>query len=181
MNRRNFLDLGLAGLAAGAAGALLPSVALAQSALPVKGVAPEITEGGPWFNSAAPQTLEKLRGKVVLVNFWTFACINCQHTLPHVRALYQKYHNQGFEILGVHTPELVFERDLGNVQAAIKKESITWPVVFDGQYKVWNSYDNQFWPAFYYIDKKGRIRYTHFGEGEYATQDDVVKQLLAEA
>jgi thiol-disulfide isomerase/thioredoxin len=142
-------------------------------------LAPEIAPGLTWLNSE-PRTLASLKGKVVLVNFWTFACINCQRTLPHVKDLYAKYHDKGFEIVGIHTPEFDYEKELDNIKKAVKDEGITWPVVQDNNFVTWKKYKNIYWPAFYYLDKSGNIRHFHAGEGKYANQDAVVAALLAE-
>jgi cytochrome c biogenesis protein CcdA/thiol-disulfide isomerase/thioredoxin len=143
------------------------------------GPAPEMTGIALWFNSE-PLTLKELHGKVVIVDFWTFDCINCRNTMPYVKDLYAKYHSQGLEIVGVHTPELSFEYVPENVKAAIKDQGITWPVAFDPNYKTWNAYNNMYWPAFYFVDANGRVRYTHFGEGNYDYNEKVVQQLLSE-
>jgi len=147
--------------------------------LPDMGPAPELTGITQWFNSE-PIALRQLRGKVVIVNFWTFDCINCRHTMPYVKALYAKYHSQGLEIVGVHTPELSFEYVPDNVKAAIKDQGITWPVAFDPNYKTWGAYNNLYCPAFYFVYVNGHIRYTHFGEGNYDYNEQVVRQLLTE-
>lgn len=141
--------------------------------------APEFTELQNWVNSK-PITLADLRGQVVLLNFWTFGCFNCQNTLPHVRDLYAKYHRQGFEIVGLHAPEFDYEKEATNVAKAVKKDRITWPVAQDNGFKTWRRYKNGFWPSFYYLDRTGKVRYTHIGEGDYAKQDAVVAALLAE-
>ena len=133
-----------------------------------------------WINSA-PLTPESLRGKVVLVDFWTFACYNCLNALPHVKELYAKYKDQGFVVIGVHTPELARERVLSNVRAEVKRLGITYPVVVDNDYAIWKAFDNQFWPAAYYADASGTLRFHHFGEGRYDEQDKIVAKLLAEA
>ncbi len=143
------------------------------------GPAPELVGLSEWINSK-PLTLKSLRGKVVIVDFWTFACYNCANTRPYVQALYKKYHDQGLEILGIHTPELSFERVPENVRAAVKEQKIDWPVAIDPDFKTWNAYSNRYWPAFYFIDAKGHLRYTHFGEGNYDYHDKVVQQLLSE-
>jgi cytochrome c biogenesis protein CcdA/thiol-disulfide isomerase/thioredoxin len=148
--------------------------------LPDLGPAAELTGLGEWINSK-PLTLEALRGKVVIVDFWTFACYNCRNTQPYVRALYDKYHGQGLEILGIHTPELSFERVPDNVRSAAKEQGVIWPIALDPDYKTWSAYNNRYWPAFYFIDAKGHLRYTHFGEGNYDYHDKVVQQLLDEA
>ncbi len=144
------------------------------------GPAPELTGLTEWINSK-PLTLKSLRGKVVIVDFWTFDCYNCRNTQPHVRALYDKYKGQGLEILGIHTPELSVERVPENVRAATKEQRIIWPVALDPNYKTWSAFNNQYWPAFYFIDANGHIRYTHFGEGNYEYNEKVVQQLLSEA
>ncbi len=156
-----------------------PAVKTVKFNIDVPSEAPEIETGLEWIN-ASPQTLAGLRGKVVLVNFWTLGCINCQRTLPHVKELYAKYHAKGFEIVGVHSPEFDYEKELGNVRKAVADEGITWPVVQDNGFVTWKRYRNRFWPAFYYLDKTGKLRHFHAGEGAYAQQDQVVAALLAE-
>ncbi len=157
---------------------------------PIKVVAPSFSEGKPyvapefvglqnWVNSA-PLTLSGLRGKVVLVNFWTFGCYNCQNTIPYVKDLYAKYHSKGFEIVGIHAPEFDYEKDAANVKKAVAEDEIAWPVAQDNGFKTWRKYKNGFWPAFYYLDKTGKVRHLHIGEGGYANQDAVVAALLAE-
>jgi thiol-disulfide isomerase/thioredoxin len=144
------------------------------------GPAPELTGIQGWINSA-PLSIRTLRGKVVIVDFWTFECYNCQNTRPYVKALYDKYHAQGLEILGIHTPEFAFERVPENVRNATREQGINWPVALDPDYKTWSAYNNRYWPAFYFIDAQGRIRYEHFGEGNYDYNEKVVQQLLYEA
>lgn len=144
------------------------------------GPAPELVGLTRWFNSE-PLTLKALRGKVVIVDFWTFACYNCQNTMPYVRKLYGKYRDEGLEILGIHTPEFAYERVPENVQAAAQKQGVIWPIALDPDYKTWSAFNNRYWPAFYFIDANGRLRYTHFGEGNYETNEKVVQQLLREA
>jgi thiol-disulfide isomerase/thioredoxin len=124
--------------------------------------------------------MQQLRGKVVLVDFWTYTCINCIHVLPYVKTWNDKYKDQGLVVVGVHTPEYSFERDTDNVQKAIKRLGITYPVAQDNHYATWSAYDNQYWPAFYLVDKKGRVVYTHFGEGDYDQTEAKIKALLAE-
>jgi thiol-disulfide isomerase/thioredoxin len=141
---------------------------------------PELARGHEWINSSA-LTRESLRGKVVLVDFWTFECINCLHALPHVKELYTKYKDQGLVVIGVHTPELARERVPANVRSAVKELGITYPVVIDGDYAIWNAWRNRYWPAAYFVDAKGTVRYHHFGEGSYEEEDAVVRQLLAES
>jgi cytochrome c biogenesis protein CcdA/thiol-disulfide isomerase/thioredoxin len=143
------------------------------------GRAPEPVGITEWIKSA-PLTLAQLRGQVVLVHFWTFACINCIHVQPHVKAWYDRYHDAGFTVLGIHTPELSFEREIANVRDAVKKDDVYFPVAFDPKYATWSAYNNGYWPAFYYVDKQGQIRYTHIGEGDYAGQEQAIRQLLQE-
>ena len=143
------------------------------------GPAPELTGITAWINSD-PLTLASLRGKVVLVHFWTFGCINCIHVQPYVKAWYDQYSADGFVVVGVHTPELSFERDIGNVRDAVAKDDVRFPVAFDPAYATWNAYRNQYWPAFFFVDKNGRIRHTHFGEGDYDGSEQVIRELLAE-
>lgn len=144
------------------------------------GSAPELTGNQGWINSA-PLKLSDLRGKVVLVKFWTYSCINCIRTLPYVQSWYDKYHDKGFEIIAVHTPEFAFEKELPNVLRAVKDLKINYPVVQDNDYATWNAYSNRYWPAKYFIDANGHIRYVHFGEGDYDTQEKVIQELLQEA
>jgi thiol-disulfide isomerase/thioredoxin len=143
------------------------------------GPAPELTGISAWINSE-PTTLAALRGKVVLVHFWTFGCINCIHVQPYVKAWYDTYAKDGFVVLGVHTPELSFERDIANVRDAVAKDGVRFPVAFDPDYATWNAYRNSYWPAFYFVDKTGRIRHVHFGEGDYEGSEAVIRELLAE-
>ena len=143
--------------------------------------APEIRGIEKWLNTSGPQTLASLKGKVVLVDFWTYSCINCLRTLPHVEAWYNKYHSSGFEVIGVSTPEFAFEKDPGNVARAIKQYGIPYPVALDNNYKTWNAYNNQYWPAEYLIDATGKIRRTEFGEGNYPESEQAIRTLLANA
>ena len=145
--------------------------------LPDYGVAPAIHADGAWINSA-PLTLQQLRGKVVLVDFWTYSCINCLRTLPHLKAWYAAYHKQGLVIIGVHTPEFAFEHVTSNVRAAVKRLGVTWPVVQDNRYRTWENYANQYWPAEYLIDRAGHVRHTNFGEGEYDKTESLIRTLL---
>ena len=147
--------------------------------LPNLGAAPEVTGITAWMNSG-PLSLRVLRGKVVLVHFWTFGCINCIHVQPYVKEWYARYKNQGFTVLSIHTPELSFEKDLNNVRAAVKDQGVLYPVGFDPKYATWTAYNNGYWPAFYYVDRQGQIRYTHVGEGDYDGQEQVIRELLLE-
>lgn len=141
--------------------------------------APELIPGGKWFNTQ-PLTMTSLKGKVVLVDFWTYTCINCIRTLPYVKSWYEKYKDQGFVVVGVHTPEFEFEKDASNVGKALADFQITYPVMQDNDYATWNAYSNQYWPAHYLIDKNGKIRGTHFGEGAYDETEKAIQDLLKE-
>ena len=152
----------------------------AGEALPVEGELPSLAGATDWINTA-PLTASSLRGKVVLVDFWTYSCINCIRALPYVRAWADKYKDHGLVVLGVHAPEFAFEKDLGNVQRAVKDLRVTYPVALDNDYAIWQGFNNRYWPAHYFIDAQGRIRHHHFGEGGYAESEDVIRQLLADA
>jgi cytochrome c biogenesis protein CcdA/thiol-disulfide isomerase/thioredoxin len=145
--------------------------------LPDYGVAPPIHADGAWINSP-PLNLAKLHGKVVLIDFWTYSCINCLRTLPHLKAWYATYHKDGLVIIGVHTPEFAFEHVTSNVEAAVKRLGIKYPVVQDNDYKTWDNYANQYWPAEYLIDKNGHVRHTDFGEGQYPETEKLIRTLL---
>ena len=187
--------------------ALLASGALmtaANPAAPVAGNAPAMsgdammsaahgdgdskTEGGmpalkgatAWLNSA-PLTRESLRGKVVVIDFWTYSCINCLRALPYVNAWYRHYKDSGLVIIGVHSPEFAFEKDTNNVRQAVAKFGIQYPVALDNDYAIWKAFNNQFWPAHYFIDAKGQIRGHHFGEGKYERSERTIRKLLTEA
>ena len=156
------------------------AAAQGTSGLPDYGVAPSLHADGAWINSP-PLTLSQLRGKVVLIDFWTYSCINCLRTLPHLKAWYAAYHPKGLVIIGVHTPEFAFEHVTSNVRAAVKRLGITYPVMQDNDYKTWDNYDNAYWPAEYMIDRNGHVRHTHFGEGEYSTTDNLIRRLLGDS
>ena len=158
-----------------------PAVRLKHVAMPQTSSAlPSLDGGTAWLNGA-PLTPEKLKGKVVLVDFWTYDCINCQHTLPQVRDWANKYQAQGLVVIGVHTPEYPWERDEKAVRRAIRQWQLPYTVVADNNYAIWNRFGNQYWPAHYLFDARGQLRYTTFGEGNYAGQEKVIKQLLKEA
>jgi thiol-disulfide isomerase/thioredoxin len=163
------------------AGGLRQAGAGAQ--LPDLGRAPELVGTPRWFNTPGrrPLTLSALRGHVVLVDFWTYSCINCIRTLPHLNAWYSKYARDGFVIIGVHTPEFPFEHSAANVAQAIGQNGIRYPVVQDNNYATWNAYNNNFWPAEYLIDPQGRIRLADFGEGDYAAKERTIRSLPAQA
>jgi thiol-disulfide isomerase/thioredoxin len=142
-------------------------------------IAPELTGISDWINSE-PLTLAGLRGKVVLVHFWTFGCINCRNVQPYVKRWYERYGPNEFVVVGVHTPELAFERDVDNLREAIDRAGVRFPVAVDPDYRTWNAYGNRYWPAFYFVDRSGRVRHAHFGEGEYERSEQVIRELLAE-
>jgi cytochrome c biogenesis protein CcdA/thiol-disulfide isomerase/thioredoxin len=148
--------------------------------LPVEGQMPPLTGAVQWLNSP-PLTPQGLRGKVVLVDFWTYSCINCLRSLPYVEAWARKYRDQGLVVIGVHTPEFAFERDVGNVTRAVHDLGVTYPVAIDNDHAIWRAFSNEYWPAHYFIDAEGRIRAHHFGEGDYAGSERIIQRLLAEA
>src|SRR4051794_6598834 len=147
--------------------------------LPDYGAAPSLAGGGNWFNTA-PLTMQRLRGKVVLVDFWTYSCINCLRTLPQLEAWDKQYRKDGLVIVGVHTPEFAFEHVASNVKGAVRRLGVRYPVVQDNDYKIWNGYSNQYWPAEYLIDRRGHVRHAHFGEGEYDGTEKLIRSLLSE-
>jgi thiol-disulfide isomerase/thioredoxin len=149
------------------------------SSLPVEGELPSLGGATPWLNSE-PLTRDDLRGKVALVEFWTYTCINWLRTLPYVRAWSEKYRDHGLVVLGVHTPEFPFEQDLENVRRAVDDLRIEYPVAIDNDYAVWRAFRNNYWPAFYFVDARGQIRHHRFGEGDYERSEMVIQQLLAE-
>ncbi|MDR3407611.1 MAG: cytochrome c biogenesis protein DipZ [Methylovirgula sp.] len=152
----------------------------AATTLPVEGELPSLAGGTQWLNSP-PLTPTDLRGKVVLVDFWTFSCINCLRTLPYVRAWAEKYKDKGLIVIGVHAPEFAFEKNIDNVRRAVRELGIAYPVAIDNDYAIWQGFNNEFWPAHYFIDAQGRIRHHHFGEGDYAESEKIIQQLLNEA
>ena len=133
-----------------------------------------------WINSK-PLTAKELKGKVVLVDFWDYSCINCIRAIPYIRAWADKYRNSGLVVIGVHTPEFDVEKQMPNVEKAVKKFGITYPVALDSDEKIWNAFHNQYWPAHYFIDARGKVRYEHFGEGEYDQSERWIQELLKEA
>jgi cytochrome c biogenesis protein CcdA/thiol-disulfide isomerase/thioredoxin len=157
--------------------------AAARADLPVLGRAPDFAGNDHWFNTRGGRALRMagLRGHVVLVDFWTYTCINCLRTLPQLRAWDDRYRDDGLAIVGVHTPEFSFERDRANVQRAIRRNRLRYPVAQDNGYATWESWGNQYWPAKYLVDARGRVRYTHFGEGAYGETETAIRALLAEA
>jgi len=158
-----------------------------ENAAKVDGTLPVLADAMPefagieaWLNSD-PLTAAKLKGKVVLIDFWTYSCINCIRTLPYVTSWHEKYKDKGFTVVGVHTPEFAFEKEEKNVRDAIKRHDITYPVALDNDYATWNAYDNHYWPAHYLFDAQGRLRYVHFGEGKYDETERNIQALLKEA
>jgi len=152
----------------------------ASMRLPVEGQLPSFDGATGWLNSP-PLAERDLRGKVVLVNFWTYTCINWLRQLPYVRAWAEKYSGQGLAVIGVHTPEFPFEHDGDNVRWAVQDMRVGYPVAIDSDYAVWRAFDNHYWPALYFVDTQGRIRHHHFGEGEYQRSEMIIQQLLVEA
>jgi thiol-disulfide isomerase/thioredoxin len=159
--------------------------AIAQSnrkeiALPTEGEFPSLAGATAWLNSA-PLTPGGLRGKVVLVGFWTYTCINWLRTLPYVRAWAEKYKDNGLVVIGVHAPEFAFEKDMDNVRQAVKAMRIPYPIAVDSEHAIWNAFNNEYWPALYFVDARGRIRSHQFGEGQYEDAERIIQRLLAEA
>jgi cytochrome c biogenesis protein CcdA/thiol-disulfide isomerase/thioredoxin len=154
-----------------------------QSGLPVLGPAPEFVDNQQWFNTPGdrPLTLRSLRGRVVLVDFWTYTCINCLRTLPYLTAWDGTYRKDGLTIVGVHSPEFPFEKDAGNVKEAIERNGIHYPVAQDNDLATWSAYGTQYWPSEYFIDAQGRVRFVHYGEGEYGEKEQIIRELLKEA
>ena len=141
---------------------------------------PPLDGATAWLNSP-PLTTEGLRGKVVLVDFWTYTCINWLRTLPYVRAWAEKYADQGLVVIGVHTPEFPFEHDIENVRRAAKDMQVEYPIAIDNDYAIWRAFENHYWPALYFVDAQGQIRHHTFGEGDYEQSEAIIQQLLAEA
>jgi thiol-disulfide isomerase/thioredoxin len=148
------------------------------SSLPVLFQAPEISGLSHWINSKKISSMKELRGKVILVDFWTYSCFNCINTFPYVQSWHEKYAKDGLVVLGIHAPEFLFERKLDNVKQAVQKHGLTFPIALDNGFKLWRAYGNRFWPAFYLIDKNGVVRYTHFGEGRYRETEAAIVSLL---
>lgn len=138
---------------------------------------PEFQGISQWLNSS-PLLIANLKGSVVLVQFWTFACINCQRTLPYIVRWHQKYAGQGLKVIGIHTPEFAFERDVNNIKRALQQHQIAYPVPIDNDYKTWNAYSNQYWPHLFVADRQGLLRYEHIGEGAYDTTEQTIRKLL---
>ena len=148
--------------------------------LPIEGELPSLGGATGWLNSQ-PLAASGLRGKVVLIDFWTYSCINWLRSLPYVRAWAEKYKNQGLVVIGVHTPEFAFEKDADNVRRAVKDMRVDYPVAIDSDYAIWRAFNNAYWPALYFVDAQGHIRHHQFGEGEYERSERMIQQLLTEA
>ena len=148
--------------------------------LPIEGELPSLGSATEWLNSP-PLTASGLRGKVVLIDVWTYTCINWLRQLPYVRAWAEKYKNQGLVVIGVHAPEFAFEKNVDNVRRAAREMKINYPIAIDNDYAIWRALKNQYWPALYFVDAQGKIRHHHFGEGEYERSERVIQQLLSEA
>lgn len=168
------------GMMMAAAGTMHATAAPADPPLPVEGRMPPLTGAVKWLNST-PLTAQDLRGKVVLIDFWTYSCINCLRTLPYIEAWAKKYHDAGLVVIGVHSPEFAFERNVNNVAQAVRRLGVDYPVAIDNNYAIWRAFNNEYWPAHYFIDAQGRIRHHHFGEGDYAESERIIQQLLREA
>lgn len=138
---------------------------------------PEFQGINQWLNSP-PLTTQNLKGKVVLIHFWTFACINCQRTIPYVVGWHQQFAEKGLKVIGIHTPEFAYERNVNNVKKALKQHKITYPVPIDNEYKTWNAYKNEYWPHIFLADRQGFLHYDHIGEGAYDKTEQTIRQLL---
>ena len=159
---------------------VVQQMAAAAVQLPIEGELPSLGGATGWLNSPA-LTAAGLRGKVVLIDVWTYTCINWLRTLPYVRAWAEKYKNQGLVVIGVHSPEFAFEKNLDNVRRAAKDMKVDYPIAIDNNYAIWRALNNEYWPALYFVDARGRIRHHHFGEGEYEQSEMIIQRLLAEA
>lgn len=146
------------------------------AALPTKAL-PEFQGISQWLNSV-PLTIADLKGSIVLVQFWTFTCINCQRTLPYITRWHRQYASQGLKVIGIHTPEFAFERDVKNVKKALQQHQISYPVPLDNEYKSWSAYKNNYWPHLFLADRQGILRYDHIGEGAYAETEQTIRKLL---
>jgi thiol-disulfide isomerase/thioredoxin len=185
LGRRRLLTTAALGIAAfAAAGNLFPAVVeqLMSSAAgsPIGGELASLSRANGWLNSE-PLSAGELRGKVVLIDFWTYTCINWLRTVPYVRAWVEKYRDQGLVVIGVHTPEFPFEHDIDNVRRAVKAMNLPYPIAIDSDYGIWRGFNNHYWPALYFVDAQGRVRHQQFGEGEYERAEKFIQQLLAEA
>src|SRR5215467_2382190 len=182
-DRRSFLLAGALSIAAaslGLMGSVMDQATAAEVQLPIEGDLPSLGGATGWLNSQ-PLTAAGLRGKVVLIDFWTYTCINWLRTLPYVRAWAEKYKDRGLVVIGVHTPEFPFEKDIENIRRAAKEMRVAYPIAIDSDYAIWRAFNNAYWPALYFIDKNGRIRHHHFGEGGYEQSERIIQQLLGDA
>jgi thiol-disulfide isomerase/thioredoxin len=182
-DRRRFLGAAAMTIAAaqlGVTGCAARRMTSVAAQLPIEGELPSLGGATGWLNSQ-PLTASSLRGRVILVQFWTYTCINWLRTLPYVRAWAEKYKDQGLAVVGVHTPEFAFEKDVDNVRRAMKEMRINYPVALDSDYAIWRAFKNEYWPALYFVDAQGHIRHHQFGEGEYEQSEKIIQQLLAEA
>jgi thiol-disulfide isomerase/thioredoxin len=159
---------------------MVPRTSIEAAGLPVEGQIPSLARATAWLNSE-PLRAQDLRGKVVLIDFWTYTCINWRRTLPYLRAWAQKYRDQGLVVIGVHTPELSFEKDVDNVRSAAREQRVDYPIAIDSDYAIWNAANNRYWPAAYLVDAQGRIRHHQFGEGNYEQLEVIIQRLLVEA
>jgi thiol-disulfide isomerase/thioredoxin len=185
LGRRRLLTTAALGIAAfAAAGNLFPTVVeqlmSPAAGSPIGGELASLGRANGWLNSE-PLSAAELRGKVVLIDFWTYTCINWLRTVPYVRAWAEKYRDQGLVVIGVHTPEFPFEHDIDNVRRAVKAMNLPYPIAIDSDYEIWRGFNNHYWPALYFIDAQGRVRHQQFGEGEYEQAEKFIQQLLAEA
>jgi thiol-disulfide isomerase/thioredoxin len=179
-DRRHFLGAAAMTIAAagcGVAGSVTQTAA-APFQLPIEGELPSLGSASTWLNSP-PLTAAGLRGKVVLIDFWTYTCINWLRSLPYVRAWAEKYKDRGLVVIGVHAPEFAFEKDVDNVRRAARDLKVDFPIAIDNDHAIWRAFRNQYWPALYFVDAKGRIRHHHFGEGDYERSETIVQQMLA--
>lgn len=186
-DRRRFVGAAAVTLAAaaglgtlGSLGSLVPAVTAGAGRLPFSGDVPDFGGATEWLNSP-PLAVKGLRGKVVLVDFWTFTCINWLRQLPYVRAWAAKYRDKGLVVIGVHTPEFAFEQNIADVRRSAKDLRIDYPIAIDNDYAIWRAFDNHYWPAVYLLDAKGRIRHQQFGEGQYEEQETIIQRLLTDA
>jgi thiol-disulfide isomerase/thioredoxin len=185
LGRRRLLTTAALGIAAfAAAGNLFPAVVeqlmSPAAGSPIGGELASLGRADGWLNSE-PLSAAELRGKVVLIDFWTYTCINWLRTVPYVRAWAEKYRDQGLVVIGVHTPEFAFEHDIDNVRRAVKAMNLPYPIAIDSDYEIWRGFNNHYWPALYFVDAQGRVRHQQFGEGEYEQAEKFIQQLLAEA
>src|SRR5215813_9165409 len=182
-DRRGFLGAAVMTIAAAQLdmnGYVMRRLTRAEVELPIEGKLPALGSVTEWLNSQ-PLMVAGLRRKVVLVQFWTYTCINWLRTLPYVRTWAEKYKDQGLVVIGVHTPEFAFEKDVDNVRRAAKDLRVDYPIAIDNDYSIWHAFKNQYWPALYFVDAQGHIRHHQFGEGEYERSEMIIQQLLSEA